>query len=56
MAASILAILAAIYVPFMQTIFETVPLKAESWIVICATSFLVIVVGEILKKVVPGIR
>jgi Ca2+-transporting ATPase len=55
-AASILAILAAIYVPFMQSIFETVPLKAESWIVICATSFLVIVVGEVLKKVVPGIR
>ncbi len=55
-AASILAILIAVYVPFMQSIFETVPLKAESWIAICAVSSLIIIVGEVLKKVVPGIK
>lgn len=54
--ASILAVLAAVYVPFMQSIFETVPLEAESWIAICAVSSLIIIVGEVLKIVVPGIR
>lgn len=54
--ASMIAILAAIYVPFMQSIFETVPLEAESWILICAASFLVVLSSEILKKVVPGLK
>jgi P-type Ca2+ transporter type 2C len=54
--ASIVAILAAVYVPFMQNIFQTVPLNKESWIAICIVSSLIIVVGEVLKKVVPGIK
>ncbi|HRW33023.1 HAD-IC family P-type ATPase, partial [Methanothrix sp.] len=33
-AASILAILAVVYIPFMQFIFETRPLTSESWILI----------------------
>jgi P-type Ca2+ transporter type 2C len=54
--ASIAAILAAVYVPFMQNIFQTVPLNKESWIAICIVSSLIIVVGEVLKKVIPGIK
>lgn len=55
-AASILAILAAVYLPFMQSIFETVPLKAESWILVAIVSVLVVLAAEVLKKIVPGLR
>jgi Ca2+-transporting ATPase len=56
LAASILAILAAVYVPFMQSIFETSPLKAESWLLISIVSILVVIAAEVFKKVVPGLR
>jgi Ca2+-transporting ATPase len=56
MAASFIAILAAIYVPFMQSIFETIPLLGETWILIVIVSFMVVLVSEILKKIVPGLR
>jgi P-type Ca2+ transporter type 2C len=56
MTASILAILAVIYVPFMQTVFETTPLNAESWLMILIASFLVFLISEVLKKFMPGLR
>ena len=56
LAASILAILAAVYLPFMQSIFETSPLKAESWVLIGIVSVLVVLAAEVLKKIVPGLR
>ena len=54
--ASVLAILAAIYVPFLQAAFETAPLRAESWTAVLAVSFTVVIVAEILKKTMPGLR
>ena len=56
LAASILTILAAVYVPFMQSIFETAPLRAESWLLIGIVSVLVVIAAEVFKKVVPGLR
>ncbi len=56
LAASILAILAAVYLPFMQSIFETAPLKAESWVLVGIVSVLVVLAAEVLKKIVPGLR
>jgi magnesium-transporting ATPase (P-type) len=56
LAASILAILAAVYLPIMQSIFETAPLKTESWVLVGIVSVLVVLTAEVLKKVVPGLR
>jgi magnesium-transporting ATPase (P-type) len=56
LAASILAILAAVYLPFMQSIFETAPLRAESWVLVGIVSVLVVLAAEVLKKIVPGLR
>ena len=55
-AASILAILAVVYIPFMQFIFETRPLTSESWILILTTGLLVIVAAEVMKKILSGLR
>jgi Ca2+-transporting ATPase len=55
-AASILAILAVVYIPFMQSIFQTTPLTNESWILVLATGFLVVIAAEILKKILPGLK
>lgn len=56
LATSITAILAAVYLPFMQSIFETTPLIAESWILIGFVSVLVVLAAEVLKKIVPGLK
>ena len=52
-AASILALLAVVYIPFMRSIFGTTVLDAQSWGAILATSLLVILAAEVLKKIVP---
>ncbi len=54
--ASIAAILAAIYVPFLQGAFDTVALLREDWIVVLGVSFSVVIVAEVLKRIVPGLR
>lgn len=46
---SIIAMLAAIYVPFMQEIFGTVPLAALDWVVIFAAGSSVLIAAEIKK-------
>jgi Ca2+-transporting ATPase len=55
-AISMLAILAAVYIPFMQSIFETVPLKAEIWILVAVASLLVISAAEVMKRLIPGMK
>jgi len=55
-AASILAILAVVYIPFMQFIFETRPLSSDSWILILTTGFLVVLAAEVMKKLLSGLR
>ena len=55
-AGSILSILAVVYIPFMQSIFQTVPIASESWILIMAAGFLVVLAAEFLKRFLPGLR
>ena len=55
-AASILAILAVVYIPFMQSIFDTRPLTTESWMFVLATGLLVVIVAEIMKRFLPGLK
>lgn len=55
-AASILAILAVVYIPFMQFIFETRPLSSESWILILTTGLVVVLAAEVMKKILSGLR
>ncbi|HOE44916.1 cation-translocating P-type ATPase [Methanothrix soehngenii] len=55
-AASILAILAVVYIPFMQFIFETKPLTSESWILILTTGLVVVLAAEVMKKILSGLR
>jgi len=50
-AGSVAAMLAAIYIPFMQEIFKTVPLSPADWIFITAVASSVLVAAEIKKKV-----
>jgi len=54
-AASILAILAVVYIPFMQFIFETRPLSSESWILILITGLVVVLAAEVMKKILSGL-
>ena len=49
LAASLVALLLAIYHPFMQRLFETAPLDAESWAAIVVAASAVVVVAEIFK-------
>ena len=49
-AASLASLLVAIYHPFMQRLFETAPLNAESWTAIVVSASAVVVVAEILKR------
>ncbi|MDF0593297.1 cation-translocating P-type ATPase [Methanotrichaceae archaeon M04Ac] len=49
LAASLGALLLAIYHPFMQRLFETTPLDAESWAAIVIAASAVVVVAEIFK-------
>lgn len=54
--ASMFTILMAIYLPFLQGIFGTMPLRTDSWMLIIIASSLVILTTEVLKKTVPGLR
>lgn len=56
MVASILALLAVAYVPFMQSIFGTTALGLQSWGMILAASLMVVAVSEALKKAVPMLQ
>jgi len=56
MLASALALLAVGYIPFMQSIFGTMPLVAEDLGIILGVSLLIIVVAEVLKKFVPKLH
>ncbi|MDD3564727.1 MAG: cation transporting ATPase C-terminal domain-containing protein [Methanothrix sp.] len=49
-AASLGALMVAIYHPFMQRLFETAPLNAESWAAIVVAASVVVVVAEIFKR------
>jgi Ca2+-transporting ATPase len=53
--ASVVTIFAAIYIPFLQSIFGTEPLRIDSWAWIIAACVLVILAAEILKKLVSGL-
>ncbi|HNX09744.1 MAG TPA: cation-translocating P-type ATPase [Methanothrix sp.] len=55
-AGSIISILAVVYIPFMQSIFQTQPLTTESWAMVLGMGALVILVAEVLKKVLPGLK
>ncbi|HPJ83387.1 MAG TPA: HAD-IC family P-type ATPase [Methanothrix sp.] len=50
LAASLAGLLVAIYLPFMQRLFETSPLGAESWITILVAASAVVVAAEIFKR------
>ncbi|MDD4162247.1 MAG: cation-translocating P-type ATPase [Methanothrix sp.] len=53
---SIFSILAVVYIPFMQSIFQTRPLTSESWLYVLGVGMLVVIVAEVMKKVLPGLR
>lgn len=53
---SILSILAVVYIPFMQSIFQTRPLTSESWILVLAVGLLVVIAAEAMKRLLPGLR
>jgi len=55
-AGSIISILAVVYIPFMQSIFQTRPLTSESWVMVLGVGLLVVVAAEVMKKVLPGLR
>jgi len=55
-AGSIISILAVVYIPFMQSIFQTQPLTTESWAMVLGMGALIILVAEVLKKVLPGLK
>jgi Ca2+-transporting ATPase len=56
MAGSVLSVLMVVYIPFMQSIFHTVPIASESWILIVAAGFLVVVASETMKRLLPGLQ
>ncbi len=55
-AGSVLSVLMVVYIPFMQSIFHTVPIASESWILIVAAGFLVVVASETMKRLLPGLQ
>ena len=55
-AGSIFSILAVVYIPFMQSIFQTKPLTSESWALVLGVGLLVVVAAEVMKRVLPGLR
>jgi len=55
-AASIGSILAVVYIPFMQSIFQTSSLSTQSWISVLGVGLLVVAVAEVMKKVLPGLK
>jgi len=52
-AGAILLQMAAVYTPFMQTAFQTVPLSAERWIIILAAGGSLFVIEETRKALFP---
>lgn len=50
LAGSVAALLVAIYLPLMQTLFHTTPLPLENWVAILVTSFAVVIAAELFKK------
>ncbi|HPT19092.1 MAG TPA: HAD-IC family P-type ATPase [Methanothrix sp.] len=55
-AASISAILAVVYIPFMQSIFQTEPLSSASWALVLGVGLMVVVAAEVMKKLLPGLK
>ncbi len=55
-AGSIISILVVVYIPFMQSIFQTKPLTSESWAMVLGVGLLVVVAAEVMKRVLPGLR
>jgi Ca2+-transporting ATPase len=56
MLCSLLAILAAVYLPFFQGAFETVPLRSDDWAKILAASVSIMLAIEVMKKALRGFR
>ena len=55
-AGSVLSILAVVYIPFMQSIFETVPLTLQSWMFILVAGLPVVIATEVMKRFLPGLK
>jgi Ca2+-transporting ATPase len=55
-ACSIISILAVVYIPFMQSIFQTQPLTGQSWMMILGIGLLVVLAAEVMKRLLPGLR
>ncbi len=55
-AASIGSILAVVYIPFMQSIFQTKPLSLESWTLVMAVGLMVVITAEVVKRFLPGLK
>jgi Ca2+-transporting ATPase len=53
---SIVSILAVVYIPFMQSIFQTRPLTSDSWVMVLAVGMVVVIVAEAMKRFLPGLR
>ena len=55
-AGSILSILAVVYIPFMQSIFETEPLTPQSWMFVLVAGLPVVIAAEVMKRFLPGLK
>ena len=55
-AGSILSILAVVYIPFMQSIFDTEPLTTQSWMFILVAGLPVVIAAEVMKRFLPGLK
>jgi P-type Ca2+ transporter type 2C len=55
-AGSILSILVVVYIPFMQSIFETEPLTPQSWMLVLVAGLPVILAAEVMKRFLPGLK
>ena len=55
-AGSILSILAVVYIPFMQSIFETEPLTSQSWMFVLVAGLPVVIAAEVMKRFLPGLK
>jgi len=55
-AASLGTILAVVYIPFMQSIFQTSPLSYQSWILVLAVGLLVVIAAEVMKRFLPELK
>ncbi len=55
-AGSIFSILAVVYIPFMQSIFQTKPLTSDSWSMVLGVGMLVVMAAEVMKRVLPELQ